>query len=210
MKKDSPALSPNPPQQNQSSQNDVPVGVSSGYEKPHDTSLVLPLFGLFLSVVTAPVGFILSFIAVRRSQPRTAAWTIALSGIIVSSILILIFVAVVFFFIRSIEEINRNHEKTIAAYNSAYDGMNVASSYTQSINGKTVFPTSLQQLNENNYVRFRPFDGPPKNPRTVEYALCNDGTAARFGYWNYTEDTAKYIYTKVPGVEPKDCKVITN
>lgn len=210
MEKDSPASPPNPPQQNQSGQSSEPLATSSDSEKSHDQSLVLPLFGLFLSVITAPVGFTLSLIALRRAQPRSAAWTIALSGIIFSSILILIFVSLVFFFIRNIEEINRNHEKTTAAYNSAFDGMNVASSYTQSINGKTVFPTSLQQLNQNNYVRFKPFNGPPSNVRTVEYALCNDSTVARFGYWDYNVNTAKYIYTKVPGVEPRNCKIVTN
>lgn len=179
-------------------------------QQHYQETLTLPLLGLILSVFIAPVGFIVSFITLRRTKERSIGWILSISGIIISSILILLFLMVAMLIYRGFEEVSQNNKKTSAAYSAAYDAQNVISSYKESVNGQAIFPTSLRQLNQNNYVRFKPFSGKaPTNPRTIEYAWCNDGKVARLGYWDYSDKTAKYIYIRVPGIEPVNCKVVT-
>lgn len=176
-----------------------------------DPGLALAIIGLILTFAIAPIGFIINLIALKKSQPSTTARTIALTGTAISSFFMIILLFFLWNFARSYETLNDNQQKTSVALESLQSAQNTIWPHIRSLNGSYILPATLEKIKPMSDVQFGTLKEKPKTPRVIEYAVCNEGSIGRLGYWHYSLNHVSYKYIQADqDLQPRNCKVITN
>lgn len=167
--------------------------------------IVLAFFPLQL------IGLILSIIAKKKALKPSSANTMATIGIILNLVFGLLITA---FFVLSIVLVAmagvQAKAKDAEAKASAQSVVTLVTDYT---NAQHALPTSSSELQLAAGTQLVTLTAQPASPSDVEYAICNSGALARFGYWSYSTDVVVYTYMSpagpVDGSSSDTCVAVT-
>ena len=164
------------------------------------TSLVLAFVPL-----TQLIGLILSVVALVKSLPKTSAQIMAIIGIVlnvVNSIGWGILFAIIIVAYQGVQQ----RAQTAASEAAA---RTLETQVTTYVTKHQKLPATASDLG--NSVRLTTLDGKPADAQSVEYAICDYGQAARFGYWDYQAESVKYTFIKSDGSNETttNCTVVT-
>jgi Tfp pilus assembly protein PilE len=191
-----------PPPQFQSS------SVTAAPAQPQNPGKGLAIAGLILAFVPIPlVGLILSIIALVKSLSGSSTRIMAIIGLIlnvISAILVAILALIVMVAYNGVQ----GRAQTQAGLTASYTVQKHVLAYAAENNH---LPVTVSEVgNVGTGITLGAITSQPADYKTVEYAICNDGDTARFGYWDFTESVVKYQYIGQSGSTEAstDCKVV--
>ena len=143
------------------------------------------------------IGLILSIVAKHKALKPSTANTLATIGIILNAFFGFFIVGGIIFSIVIVAIAGvQAKAKDTEARTSAQSVVTLVSDYTVA---QRALPTSSSELQLAAGIKLVDLSTKPASPNDVEYAICNNGTMARFGYWSYTTRGVVYTYASLTG-----------
>lgn len=189
-----------------------PMQVSQPITATNQPAKGLAIAGIVLAFFPLQlIGLILSIIAKKKATKPSSANTMSTIGIILNSVFLLFFTAGIIFIFAIIGLASTQMKANEAEAKTSAEG--VTKLVTDYVDANRVLPTTTSDLNLATGTRLVSLTGQPNKPSDVEYAICNDGSVIRFGYWGYKSQTPVYSYgapkgTAVP-TSADNCLAVT-
>jgi hypothetical protein len=166
--------------------------VTAAAAQPQNPGKGLAIAGLILAFVPIPlVGLILSIIALVKSLRGSSTRVMAIIGLVlnvISAIAIALLALVVIVAYHGVQ----GRAQTQAGLTASYTVQKHVLAYAAE---NDHLPATISELgNVGTGVTLGAITSQPADYKTVEYAICDDGETARFGYWDFTESMVKYQY----------------
>jgi len=143
------------------------------------------------------IGLILSIVAKHKALKPSSANTLATIGIILNAVFGFFIVGGIILSIVIVATAGvQAKAKDAEAKASAQSVVTLVSDYTVA---QRALPTSSSELQLAAGTKLVDLSTQPASPSDVEYAICNSGTIARFGYWSYSTGGVVYTYASLTG-----------
>lgn len=163
-------------------------------EQPSKALVIVSLVFAFLPLQL--VGLILAIIAKKKVSKPSSVNTMATVSIVLNSVFgifsIIVAAGIIMAIYAGIQQAANTNQAKLATENV----YTFVADYT---NTHHSFPLASSDVKLATGTQLVALTAQPASPTDVEYAVCNNGLNARFGYWSYVTKTVTYVYLTSTG-----------